>query len=234
MQTTNLKNLLLAAGPQSKLCWVKFTPNGASAPTVDECHGINATVSRSSAGVYVVTLTANATKAMGVVGLSAADSGTNNTKLAWAESVANKTVTVTGTVNAGTHIVGPIQVPDVSSASSTAYGVAPVAGTVTSIYSVLWGAITVADAAITNNINGTPITDGGLTIAYTSSAAGDVDSATPSAANTVAAGDKLTAVSDGGSTDAAALDVYYTIQSQGVASDTIGQITLFVLVRESS
>jgi hypothetical protein len=94
-QTTNLKHLLLAAGPQSKLVWIKFTPNGASAPTVDEAHGCSATVTRSGAGVYVVSLTSNALKAMGVVGLTAIPGDTNYHELVHAESVTNKTVTVT-------------------------------------------------------------------------------------------------------------------------------------------
>ena len=46
---------------------------------------------------------------------------------------------------------------------------------------------------------------------YKASAAGDIDQATPTAANAVAAGDKLTVTSDGGSTTTATLTVTFLI-----------------------
>lgn len=231
-QTKTLKHLGLVAGPQTKKCWVTFTPNGSSAPTVDEAHGVNATVSRSSAGVYVITL-AGGVKAVAVEGLNCQTSGTNNHKMVATHSVSAKTVTVTCTNNPTRTVVGPVRIADVSTASS-GHGVAPIAGTVSAVYSVLGGAITGADSAVTNNINGTPMTNGTLTVAQSGSAAGDVDTATPTAANTVAAGDKLTATTDGASTGAQTLDVYYVIDTLGVASDTVGKITVTMLVREAS
>lgn len=77
------------------------------------------------------------------------------------------------------------------------YAVAPQAGRVTKVWSVIEGVLTTGDATLTAKINGTAITGGAVTITQASSAAGDVDSATPTAANVVAAGDTL-AVTVGG------------------------------------
>lgn len=89
------------------------------------------------------------------------------------------------------------------SAAASSWTIAPVAGTISKIYSVIDGAITVANAGITFELGGTAITDGAITIAHSGSAAGTVDSCTPSALNTVAAGDAIEIVADGASTDAA-------------------------------
>lgn len=68
--------------------------------------------------------------------------------------------------------------------------VAPIAGTVDLIQTVLLGgAVTTNDATCTFKIGSTGITDGVVTVTASGSAVGDVDSATPSAANTVAVGD---------------------------------------------
>lgn len=93
-----------------------------------------------------------------------------------------------------------VRITDISTAGSV-FVVAPVAGNFTKIYSVIDGAITTGDAVITTEINTVLVTDGGLTIANASSAAGDVDSGTPSAANTVAVGDVIEVITDGGSTN---------------------------------
>lgn len=112
-----------------------------------------------------------------------------------------------------TVVVGPLRITDVSSASDSAVGVSPIAGKVVEVISVLQGAITVADSAVTPKIGSTPITGAGLTIAYNGSAAGDVDRAHPTAANAVVAGSTLVATSDGGSTTSAGLDVYFVIEA---------------------
>ena len=93
-----------------------------------------------------------------------------------------------------------VDMTDISSAGSV-WVVAPVSGKFTKLYSVINGAISNANAAITTKIAGTGVTDGGLTIAYDSSAAGDIDEATPSDNNVVAAGQAVEIISDGGSTD---------------------------------
>lgn len=102
------------------------------------------------------------------------------------------------------------EVANISSAASS-WAVAPVAGTISKIYSVIDGAITVADAGITFELDGTVITGGDITIAYDGSAAGDVDTATPTANNVVAAGDAIEIVADGASTDAAKAVIIFEI-----------------------
>lgn len=72
--------------------------------------------------------------------------------------------------------------------TATTYVVAPVAGDVVAIYSVIGGALTGGDPTLTFDIDGTAITGGVITIANASSAAGDIDSCTPSSANTVTTG----------------------------------------------
>lgn len=110
-----------------------------------------------------------------------------------------------------TTVVGTT-VPDVSTISSTAYLVAPIAGNIVKVQSVLKGAIATADAVLTTNIAGTPVTSGAITIANAGSAAGDVDSATPTALNLVAVGDLITVITDGASTNAIAAEVFVSIE----------------------
>ncbi len=66
--------------------------------------------------------------------------------------------------------------------------VSPVAGAITRIWSVTSAALATGNATLTAAIGGTPVTNGGITITQAGSAAGDVDSATPTAANAVTAG----------------------------------------------
>lgn len=104
---------------------------------------------------------------------------------------------------------------DISTASS-AYAVAPVAGKIVKITSVIDGAITLVDAILSHTIGGVAITGGNITIAFTGSAAGDVDSSTPTAANTVAADDYLSTTTNGASTGTVAAVVTFEIDpSQG-------------------
>ena len=77
----------------------------------------------------------------------------------------------------------------------------PYAGTVSKIITVLEGAITVADATITAK-NSAASSMGTITVAYTSSAAGDVDTLAPSSNNTVTDDDYITVETNGGSTTA--------------------------------
>ena len=60
------------------------------------------------------------------------------------------------------------------------YVVAPFACAIEKMYSVISGAIGGADKTFTLSIDGTPVTSGVITVAYSGSAAGDVDSCTPS------------------------------------------------------
>lgn len=98
------------------------------------------------------------------------------------------------------HIYG--EVANISAAASS-WAIAPVAGTISKIYSVIDGAVTVANAGITFELGGVAVTGGAITIAHSGSAAGTVDSATPTALNTVTAGQAIEIVADGASTDAA-------------------------------
>lgn len=100
---------------------------------------------------------------------------------------------------------------DVSAASST-FVVSPARGKVVAIYTALHGAITGADSALTAKINGTAITGGAITVAYSGSAAGDVDSCVPTGANVVNAGDAIEIASDGASSTTAGLTVTVVIR----------------------
>lgn len=99
-----------------------------------------------------------------------------------------------------------VQVTDISTAASF-WVVSPVAGTITKIYSVINGAIITADAVLTAEIGGTLVTDSTVTIDQGTSAAGIVDSATPSAANTVTAGQAIEIITNGGSANTITADV---------------------------
>jgi hypothetical protein len=79
-----------------------------------------------------------------------------------------------------------VQFPDISTASNL-YVPIPYAGTITKIQSVLTAAISGGDAVFTvTNSSGSSM--GTLTITQSGSAAGDVDTLTPSSNNTVTAG----------------------------------------------
>jgi hypothetical protein len=84
------------------------------------------------------------------------------------------------------------------SAEATYYVVSPHAGDITKIYTVIDGVVSTADITITAKIGSTGVTNGVVTIATAASAAGDVDSATPTAANTVTAGQAINFTVTGG------------------------------------
>lgn len=84
------------------------------------------------------------------------------------------------------------------SADTTYYMVCPHAGRVTNIQTVTDGAVGTADITVTPRIGSTAMTGGVVTIATSGSAAGDVDSAAPTAANTVTAGQAINFVVAGG------------------------------------
>lgn len=93
--------------------------------------------------------------------------------------------TVTQTFNARYALTTEVALTD----GDSGHVVVPFAGTISSIKSVLvGGAVATNDAVVTGKIGSTAITDGAITIANSGSAIGDVDTCSPSAANTVAAG----------------------------------------------
>ena len=105
----------------------------------------------------------------------------------------------------------PMRIADISTAS-VEHAVCPVAGTVIAVRSVLYGAIATADADLTFSINGVAITNGVITVANSGSAAGDVDVAVPTGANTVAVGDYVSCATDGASTNAVPVAVHLVVR----------------------
>lgn len=97
------------------------------------------------------------------------------------------------------------------SAVETTYVPIAFAGTVVRVTTVLGDAISTGDATVTakNSAGSTMAT---LTIANSGSAAGDVDTATPSTNNTVTDNDYITLESDGGSTNTAELHFIVVVE----------------------
>jgi len=102
-------------------------------------------------------------------------------------------------------------IADISTASSTFVPV-PDGGKVIKIITALQGAIGTANAAITFEIGGTAITGGAITVATSGSAAGDVDTATPTAANEVAEDGSIEMITDGASSNTIKLVVTFVIR----------------------
>ena len=105
-------------------------------------------------------------------------------------------VTPTATV-LSKYVVG--EITDVSSGGSS-WVTAPVAGTIENIWTVIDGAISGSDDAITFKIATVLVTGSAITIANGSSAAGDVDTSAPTALNTVTQGQAIEMITDGAST----------------------------------
>ncbi len=99
-----------------------------------------------------------------------------------------------------------IPITDLVSADAKVYHVAsPVAGAITGIWSVLTQhALAGGNATLTGKIGAAAITNGVITITQSGSAVGDVDSATPTAANAVVAGSDINFTVGGTQTDTAA------------------------------
>jgi hypothetical protein len=93
-----------------------------------------------------------------------------------------------------------VLVSDVVGANAKVFRVvSPVSGKVTKLTSILQiAALTTADATLTGKIGGVAITTGVITITQSGSAAGDIDTATPTAANTVSAGQEISITVGGG------------------------------------
>lgn len=91
----------------------------------------------------------------------------------------------------------------------------PMAGDVTGIYTATDSSFTGADQTLTCKINGTGITSGVVTITQSGSAAGDVDTATPSANNAVTAGDYLQVTSGAEATSTLNVYISFVIERDG-------------------
>ena len=102
-------------------------------------------------------------------------------------------------------------IADISTASSTFVPV-PDGGKIIKIITALQGAIGTANAAITFEIGGTAITGGAITVTQSGSAAGDVDTAEPTAANDVAEDGSIEMITDGASSNTIKLVVTFVIR----------------------
>ncbi len=100
----------------------------------------------------------------------------------------------------------PLRIDDLVAADAKVYGIAaPVAGTITKLFWDLEGhAIAGADATLTGKIGANAITAGVITIPLAGSAIGNTGTQQPTAANVVAAGDRINFTGGGGNTNAAA------------------------------
>ena len=103
------------------------------------------------------------------------------------------------------------EIEDISTASSTFVAV-PDGGRIIKIMSVLQGAISGGNAAITFEIGGTAVTNAGFTVAHSGSAVGTMDGSVPTALNEVAEDGSIEKITDGNSTGAKALDVTFVIR----------------------
>ena len=102
-------------------------------------------------------------------------------------------------------------IADISTASSTFVAI-PDGGKVIKILTALQGAIGTANGGITFEIGGTAITGGGITVTQSGSAAGDVDTAEPTAANRVEEDGSIEIITDGGSSTACECVVTFVIR----------------------
>jgi hypothetical protein len=113
------------------------------------------------------------------------------------------------TVGYGDTMLIQTSISDVSGANSSVLIPVGVAGEITGIYTTISGDPG-AETELTASIGTTAITGGVVTIAN-GSAAGAIDSATPTALNVVTAGDYIKIVSDGGASNAVSAQVTFVI-----------------------
>ena len=103
------------------------------------------------------------------------------------------------------------KIADISTASSTFVAV-PDGGKIIKIFTALQGAIGTANGAITFEIGGTAVTGGAITVTQSGSAAGDVDTSEPTAANDVTEDGTIEMITDGGSSTACECVVTFVIR----------------------
>jgi len=84
----------------------------------------------------------------------------------------------------------------------------PVSSTLTRVTTILHAAITTPDSTVTLTNSTGPATVGTITIAFTGSAEGDIDTLTPASNNTFAAGTYLKIATDGDSGGTAKLGIF--------------------------
>ena len=103
------------------------------------------------------------------------------------------------------------KITTISTAGSTFVPV-PDGGSIIKIFTSIKNAISSANAALTFEIGGVAVTGGGITVTQSGSAAGDVDTAEPTAANTVLEDGTIEMISDGGSSTACECVVTFVIR----------------------
>ena len=103
------------------------------------------------------------------------------------------------------------KITDISTAGSTFVAV-PDGGKIVKILTSIKNAITTADAALTFEIGGTAVTNGAITVTQSGSAAGDVDTSVPTAANRVEEDGTIEIISDGASATACEMIVTFVIR----------------------
>jgi hypothetical protein len=115
-------------------------------------------------------------------------------------TVDSSTLALTGLTASATELNQYSLFLDIADGSAEAvyYLVCPHAGDIAKIWTVIDDVVSTADITITAAIGATPVTNGAVTIATAASAAGDVDSATPTAARTVTAGQAVNFTVTGG------------------------------------
>ena len=103
------------------------------------------------------------------------------------------------------------KITTISTAGSTFVPV-PDGGTIIKIFTSIKNAISSANAALTFEIGGVAVTGGGITVTQSGSAAGDVDTAEPTALNTVSEGGSIEMITDGASATACECVVTFVIR----------------------
>lgn len=88
----------------------------------------------------------------------------------------------------------------------------PFSGTVTGVKSIIDGVLGTADTTLTVKINTTAMTNGTITITASGSAAGDMDSCTPTALNVFSATDYLRVTSNTAGTGSVSAVLTFTIE----------------------
>jgi len=236
MTVKNSKYNLKTGSPCQKTYSGRFTGINGAAPTTYKLDD-GVVVTRSGEGVFVVTLPSPMVQFKSVV-VQATDNDGNAHDVAYTLSASARTITITHRTAAittlGTVVLNASRLTDVAAADSAdnkSYAVAPIAGTITKIQAhLVSGGPLNAAAVLTTNINGTPITGGAITLPDTS-AVNVVVAVTPSAANTVAVGDKLTAVTDAAGSTTTAAELQYTIAPTSLAAeDVIDEISFIAVV----
>lgn len=178
-----------------------FTAFGASTLQATECTtldasgavlcgstlGVTGAVTCASTLAVAGTSTIHNTVVIGTLSVSSTSTLAATTATAL---TASSSLTLTGANVVGLHDYVTLRIDNLQ--GTGVYRVAsPVAGTLVKVWSNLHAALTTGDATLTGRIGSTAITNGALTITQSGSAAGDIDSCTPTAQNVVVEGSDI-------------------------------------------